>query len=319
MADEVIQLEGVKKEEVPAELRSEMYFDFKSYPFEHQKLFEDTNSIPRAIYGIHDYAVGWLAKTIEEKRSSAKSVKNKVPQCKNTTAVGNFEVLLEDGAVFAPSCVIGSAEKDSRSTIYLGKGAKVIGTNVYLDNGSIYIGNESIIEAGAGIKGPTIIGDRTEIRQSAYLRGDCIIGDDGSIRSEIKNSVLMNEANFPHISYHGDSACGYHTHFAGGMGTANLSIFGGMVDKSKRKNLTIKCEGKKYDIGGTKMGLCMGDFCQIGGNGRSDPGTFLKPYTVVYMLTRITKGFYGPNVILKNKPMEHGIIEQAQFDPGRLG
>lgn len=312
-----IKLADLKPEEVPADLRYETYFDFKAHPFEHQKLFETTNSVPRAIYAIHDYAVKWLSDTIAARRASAKSFKDEVPHNPAAVKQGHFEVLLEEGAVFAPACVIGGA-KPGVSVIYLAKGAKVLGSCLYVEKSSIFLGENVMVEPSAGLKGPAIIGDRTEIRQGAYLRGDIIIGKDGAIRGEIKNTVLMDKANFPHLSYHGDSVCGYHSHFAGGMGTANLSIFGGMVPNDKRQNMTIACDGKVYDIGGTKMGACVGDFCQCGGNGRTDPGTFLKPYTVAYMLTRISKGFYGPYEVLKNKPMEKGIIERAKFDPNRL-
>ncbi len=316
MAKETIQLANLRPEEVPADLRYETYFDFKAHPFEHQKLFESTNSVPRAIYAIHDYAVSWLADTIASRSSAAKSFVNEVPHNPAAVKQGQFEVRLEAGAVFAPATVVGAAKPGS--IIHLSKGAKVIGSCIYLDKGSIFLGENVMVEPGAGLKAPAIIGDRTEIRQGAYLRGDIIIGKDGAIRGEIKNTVLMDYANFPHLSYHGDSVCGYHSHFAGGMGTANLSIYGGIVDNSKRKNMTITCDGKVYDIGGTKMGACVGDFCQCGGNGRTDPGTFLKPYTVVYMLSRVSKGFYGPNEVIKNKPMEKGIIERATFDPKRL-
>ena len=310
---EVIKLADLKKDDVPMDLRAETYFDFKAHPFEHQKLFDDTNSVPRAIYGLRAYCEKWLKDTIERKRASATSYKNAVPHNRSALVIGNFEVVLEEGAVFAPTTVIGSPEPNGSSVIYLGRGAKVLGASIYLDTGSIHLGEDVVIEPTAGLKAPAIIGDRTQIRQSAYLRGDVIIGKDGAIRGEIKNTVLMDFANFPHLSYHGDSVCGYHTHFAGGMGTANLSIYGGMVPNNKRKNMTITCDGKVFDIGGTKLGACVGDFCQCGGNGRTDPGTFLKPYTVVYMLTRLSKGFYGPNEVLKNKPLERGIIERAPF------
>jgi hypothetical protein len=59
----------------------------------------------------------------------------------------------------------------------------------------------------------------------------------------------------------------------------------------------------------------MGDYSQVGCNSVSDPGTFLKPYTISYALSRISKGFYGPNEILKNKPLEHGIIERSPYEP----
>jgi hypothetical protein len=37
----------------------------------------------------------------------------------------------------------------------------------------------------------------------------------------------------------------------------------------------------------------------------------LLPHTIVYALTRINAGIYGPHEVLKNKPMEHGVIERA--------
>ena len=58
-----------------------------------------------------------------------------------------------------------------------------------------------------------------------------------------------------------------------------------------------------------KIGIILGDMSQIGCNSVSDPGTFVAPYTIAYQLTRLNKGVYGPDKVLKNKPMEKGIIE----------
>lgn len=308
---ETIKLKDVKKDELPADLRPETYFDFTSHPFEHQALIEQARSVYGAILDIDEYAVKWLDRTIAERRSSAHAFVNETPRPAHT--VGRFEVLVEDGAVFEPERIIGSLKQGVSHTVYIAKGATVIGVDIYLDKGSIFIGPETTVEAGAGIKGPTIIGRETEVRQGAYLRGDCIIGDSVIIRGEIKNAVLMNKANFPHPSYLGDSLCGFMTHFGNQATTANLGIFAGLVPSDRRKPLVVSCNGKSYDLGNPKMGICLGDFSQVGCNSVSDPATFLKPYTIVYALTRITKGFYGPNEVLKNKPLEHGIIERAPY------
>ena len=53
------------------------------------------------------------------------------------------------------------------------------------------------------------------------------------------------------------------------------------------------------------------DFSQVGCNSVADPGTFLAPRTIVYSLTRLDKGFYGPDEVVKNKPMAHGVIERV--------
>jgi len=313
MAGEPIKLKELKKENVPTDLRAETYFDFKAHPFEHQALLEQTASVYGAILGISDYATKWLTDTIERKRPSATAFNNETPRPAHT--VGQFEILLEDGAVFEPARVIGSEKEGVRHAVYVSKGARVIGTDFYVDKGSVYIGAETSVEPCVGIKGSTIIGNKTEVRQGAYLRGDIIIGNEATIRGEIKNCVLMNKANFPHPSYLGDSLCGHMTHFGNQATTANLGIFAGLVPNDRRKPLVVNCAGKTYDLGKPKMGICMGDFSQVGCNSVSDPSTFLKPYTIVYALTRMTKGFYGPNEVLKNKPLEHGVIERAPFQP----
>jgi len=312
MAEEVLKLKELSREEIPADLKAGTYFDFGSHPFEHQALLEETDSVYGAILGIDDYAMKWLKDTIDEKRSGAKAFKNETP--KPAHIIGQFEVLVEEGAVFEPARMIGS-EKGEVYAVYVARGAKVIGTDFYVDKGSVYIGEDTVVESCVGIKGPTIVGKDTEVRQGAYLRGDVIIGNGAVIRGEIKNCVLMDKANFPHPSYLGDSICGYMTHFGNQATTANLGIFAGLVDSDKRKPLVVRCDGKGYDLGKPKMGICMGDYSQIGCNSVTDPGTFLKPFTISYALARLSKGFFGPNEVLKNKPLEHGIIERSPFEP----
>jgi len=313
MTEKIIELEHLKKETVPAELNAETYFDFNAHPFAHQFIFEQTNSVCGAILAIEDYATNWLINSIPRKREHTKSFKNEILKSVNTS--GNFEIILDEGTVFAPARVIGSPKKDTCYTIYLEKGAKIIGAEIYLDKGSIFIGAETTVEPCVGIKGPSIIGEKTEIRQGAYLRGNCILGDGCIIRGELKNVIMMDKANFPHPSYLGDSVCGYMTHFGNQVTAANLGIYEGAKDSDKRKSILIRCNDKVYDLGNPKMGVCLGEFCQVGCSSVADPGTFLKPHTIVYSLTRITKGFYGPYEVLKNKPLEHGIIERVPLEP----
>ena len=311
MTTEVIQLKNLSRDDVPVDLRAETYFDFSVHPFEHQALFEETNSVYSAILGINGYATAWLEKTTSHLRKSARIFKNETPT--PCHVVGQFEVLIEEGALFEPSHIIGSREEGICYSICVARGARIVGTDFYLDKGSVYIGERTTVEPGVGIKGPTIIGKESEVRQGAYLRGDVIIGNDAVIRGEIKNSVLMDKANFPHPSYLGDSACGFMTHFGNQATSANLGIFAGLVDSASRKNLLVRCAGKQYDLGKPKMGICMGDYSQVGCNSVSDPGTFLKPYTIAYALSRINKGFYGPHEVLKNKPLEKGVIERTSL------
>jgi len=313
MPDGALMLKDVPKEDVPADLKAETYFDFEAHAFAHKALFDQTNSVYTAIMGIDDYVTQWLKDTIAAKKSGARVLENKTPNA-GAHVVGKFNLVLEEGAVCEPCRVIGT-EDGAPHTLYVEAGARIMGTDIYLDKGCVYVGSGTTIESGVGIKGPSIIGKDNEIRQGAYLRGDCILGDGCTIRGELKNVVMMDKANFPHPSYVGDSVCGYMTHFGNQATAANLGIYEGLRDNDKRKPIIVRCGGKAYNFGKPKMGVCLGDFTQVGCNSVADPATFLKPYTITYALTRITKGFYWPNVVLKNKPMEHGVIEQVELRP----
>lgn len=306
-----IDLSKLSADEVPEQFRVGYYFDFKKHPFRHQDLLEspEVNSIVSVLGKIDGYAVDWLEKTISAKEKEA-NLKVLTQDDFKDKSLGNFRVLVEEGAVFVPESVQGSESADKTYTIYVSKGSRVFGPNIFLDEGSIYIGEDNKVEPDTGIKGPTIIGNNNEIRQGSYFRGDVIIGDGGTFRGELKNAVMMDGANFPHPSYVGDSVCGYMTHFGNQATTANLGIYAIILGKN---NIKIKLNGSTYDLGRPKMGVILGDYTQVGCNSVADPGAFLAPYTIVYQLSRINKGFYGPSEVLKNKPLEKNVIERAVF------
>ncbi len=261
-------------------LKVENYFDFEKHPFEHKNLFsqENVSSVVDVLNYIGRYCEEWLCKLKNENRK-VKSEK------------------------FLPDKVIG---EETGNSVFVEEEAKVTGGVFDLTNGSVYIGKNADVQ-GAWICGPVIIGGKSVIRPGAYLRENVILGRKVIVRGELKNSVIMDESDFPHPSYLGDSICGYKTHFGNQATAANVNIFGG------KENIKINVNGEKIDLARRKIGIIMGDYCQVGCNSVSDPGTFLFPRTIVYSLTRIKSGVYGPNEILKNKPLEHGVIERTEF------
>jgi len=88
MSEQVVRLKDVKKEDVPADLRAETYFDFKAHPYAHQTLFDQTNSVYGAILAVNGYATKWLADTIAKKRRGAAVLRNSTPKSAHTS--GNF-------------------------------------------------------------------------------------------------------------------------------------------------------------------------------------------------------------------------------------
>ncbi|ETI37793.1 hypothetical protein L914_15737 [Phytophthora nicotianae] len=180
--------------------------------------------------------------------------------------------------------------------------AHVLGGTFDLSEGSIHIGKHVRIEPNVFIKGPAIIGARSTLRSGTYIRGDVIVGRNVVLRGEVKNSVILDDAELCHPGYCGDSICGFKSHFGNQVTTANLSLFPG-------SNLTIDVDGITYDTGRKKMGVVLGDGSQLGCSSVTDPCTLIQRNTVVYPLTRLRKSIYGSSLLIKNKPMEKGVLE----------
>ena len=162
-----------------------------------------------------------------------------------------------------------------------------------------------VVEPGAFIRGPAIIDDHSTIRSGAYLRGNALIGKHVVLRCEVKNVVIMDKAEMFHPGYCGDSIIGYKGHFGNQVTTANLAMVNADTQKIRHEEVT-------YDTGCRKVGVILGDEAQLGCSVVTDPGTLLGPRTIVYPLTRLPKGIYGPDEIVKNKPLEKGIVERVR-------
>ncbi|MFT5128287.1 MAG: hypothetical protein ACI8W8_001896 [Rhodothermales bacterium] len=307
MAD-IIDLSALPAEYVPPELRADSYFDFAAHPFAHCGIFANSTSVCDALARLPHYARTWLADAVNGRQKQLRSPRS-TPD--GTTHSGKFKLAIDKAARFRPTRIIG-AESGDPFTVIVEAGAQVMG-DLYVDAGSIYIGAGTVIEAGAVVKGPCILGSDCEVRSGAYLRATSVFGNACTLRGETKNVVMMDKAAFPHPSYVGDSLCGYHSHFGNQATAANFGIYAGMLSREDRSHITLRSNGNAYDLGTTKFGVCLGDFCQVGCNAVTDPGTFLLPRTIVYALARVSAGVYGPREVLKNKPLEHGIIERAEL------
>jgi hypothetical protein len=307
MAD-MIDLSALPAAYVPPELRADSYFDFAAHPFAHQGLFATSKSVVDALAKLPNYAHEWLTDAVNER---AKTLKTQRTTPAGTVHNGSFKLGIDKKANFRPTRIIGPSEGEPY-VIIVEEGASVMG-DLYVDNGSIYIGAGTVIEAGAVVKGPCIVGADCEIRSGAYLRATTLLGDRCTLRGETKNVVMMDKSSFPHPSYVGDSLCGYTSHFGNQATAANFGIYAGMLSRAERSPIKLRSDGNVYDLGTTKFGVCMGDYCQVGCNAVTDPGTFLLPRTIVYALARVSAGIYGPREVLKNKPLEHGIIERAEL------
>ena len=185
------------------------------------------------------------------------------------------------------------------------EGASIVYEGAVLLDDAISIGNGTLIEPGALIKGPTIIGDYTEVRQTAYVRGNVLIGDRCVVghSTEIKNSIMVYRSKAGHFAYIGDSILG-EVNLGAGTKLANLKIF--------NSTITVKANATLYDTGLRKMGAIIGDQAELGCNTVTSPGTVIGKGVVSYPNTSL-RGYYPPHSIVKLRQVQE-VIEQTSPD-----
>lgn len=169
----------------------------------------------------------------------------------------------------------------------------------------VFIGEGTVVEDGAMIKGPAIIGKNCEIRHNAYIRDFVIIGDNCVIGNacEIKHSMLFNGCAVPHFNYVGDSILGYKAHLGAGVKISNVKLTPG--------NITVEKDGTPFDTGLRKFGALMGDLAEVGCNSVLNPGTVLGRNSVIYPCTN-WRGILPPNMIVKNKAEQEIIVRRVR-------
>ncbi|MEA1934652.1 MAG: hypothetical protein U9N60_09540 [Thermodesulfobacteriota bacterium] len=171
--------------------------------------------------------------------------------------------------------------------------ATVVMAGAVLGGSRISLGAGVLVEPGAFIKSPAIIGDRTEVRQGAYLRGYCLAGKRcvlGHV-TEIKHSILLNDAKAGHFAYLGDSILGNNVNLGAGTKLANLRFIPG--------NIKVKTGEGIVDSGLGKLGALLGDHVQTGCNSVTSPGAMLGMRSLVMPNMTVPAGFYKQNSIIR--------------------
>lgn len=145
----------------------------------------------------------------------------------------------------------------------------------------ISIGEGTVIEPGAYIRGPCIIGRNCQIRHGAYIRGNVLIGDRCVVghTTELKHAILLNHARAAHFAFVGDSVLGNDVNLGAGVKCANLRLDGNPV--------FVRYHQQSISTGLRKFGSIIGDGCQIGCNVVMNPGTLFGKQSKCYPCTNI--------------------------------
>jgi len=151
-------------------------------------------------------------------------------------------------------------------------------------NGTILVGKGSTIRSGSYIEGPVVIGTDSKIGPNCYIRPYTTIGNHCHVGNacEVKNSIIMDNSNVPHLNYVGDSIIGQNCNLGAGTTIANLRL--------DKKNIIVTLNGKKIDSKRRKLGMVMGDNVQTGINSSINIGTIIG-----------NNVFIGPGAVIKGE------------------
>ncbi|ASJ04286.1 bifunctional sugar-1-phosphate nucleotidylyltransferase/acetyltransferase [Thermococcus barossii] len=150
----------------------------------------------------------------------------------------------------------------------------------------VEIGEGTVVRSGAYIIGPVKIGRNSRIGPNCFIRPYTSIGDNCHIGNavEIKNSIIMDHSNAPHLNYVGDSIIGENTNLGAGTITANL--------RHDKGTVKVEIKGKLEDSGRKKLGAIIGHNVKVGINVSIYPGRKIG-----------SNAFVGPGVIVdRNVP-----------------
>ena len=170
--------------------------------------------------------------------------------------------------------------------------------------GDVFVGEGTVIEAGALIRGPVWIGRNCHIGHGATLRGNVIVGDGCivGLATELKNAVLFNGCDVPHFNYVGDSVLGHRVHLGAGVMLSNYRLI--------RGNVNVHLASGQVDSGLAKFGALIGDRTEIGCNSVLNPGPIIGRDCVLYPNVTFT-GVLPARRLVKNKS-ELAVVEKLE-------
>ncbi len=126
--------------------------------------------------------------------------------------------------------------------------------------GKLVLEEGALVKSGVYIEGSVYIGRNSTVGPNCYLREGATIGSNCRVGQavEIKNSIIMDNTNVPHLNYVGDSIVGRNCNFGAGAKVGNLRL-----DNAEVK---VYLKGRLTPTGRRKFGAIIGDNVKLGLN-----------------------------------------------------
>ncbi len=166
----------------------------------------------------------------------------------------------------------------------------------------VFLGEGTVVEPFATVKGPAWIGPNCTIRSGAYVREDVVAGAGVMMGNscEFKNCLLFDGAEVPHFNYVGDSILGHKAHLGAGVILSNVRL--------DRQDVRVSDGHALLETGLRKFGAIIGDHTEIGCNTVLSPGSVIGMECILYPGTQ-WRGVLPSRHIVKLRQDQH-IVER---------
>lgn len=159
--------------------------------------------------------------------------------------------------------------------IHIGKGAKIKpGAVLDAENGPVYIARNVEVMPNAVIRGPAFIGEGSIIKAGAKIYENTSIGEMCKIGGEVEESIIHANSNKQHEGFVGHSYIGEWVNIGADSNTSDL--------KNDYGNVKVYSEGKMVDTGLQFVGLTMGDHSKCGINSMFNTGTVVGVFCNIF-------------------------------------
>ncbi|MEO9965947.1 MAG: putative sugar nucleotidyl transferase [Reichenbachiella sp.] len=107
-------------------------------------------------------------------------------------------------------------------SIFVEEGVDIKAAILNAEEGSIYLGKNSIVQEGAAIRGPFALGENSRINMNAKIREGVTIGPNCKIGGEVSNSIVYGNSNKAHDGYLGMAVVGEWCNLGADTNNSNL-------------------------------------------------------------------------------------------------
>ena len=185
---------------------------------------------------------------------------------------GNGEQLFSDfqlAAIGKPGMqgkVYEGAHLLNPDSIHIGKASKIKpGAVLDAENGPVYVARNVEVMPNAVIRGPAFIGEGSVIKAGAKIYENTSIGESCKVGGEVAGSIIHGHSNKQHEGFLGHSYLGEWVNIGAGASTSDL--------KNDYGNVKVYNSGIMMDTGLQHAGLTMGDHSKCGINFSFNTGT----------------------------------------------